>query len=51
MSDAVLFTVEEGLARLTLNRPASLNAFNAEVAYAWRDATPRPFRATTSVPS
>ncbi len=39
MSDAVLFTVEEGLARLTLNRPASLNAFNAEVAYAWRDAT------------
>lgn len=39
MSDAVLFTVDEGLARLTLNRPASLNAFNAEVAHAWRDAT------------
>lgn len=39
MSDAVLFTVDEGLARLTLNRPARLNAFNADLAHAWRDAT------------
>ncbi|MBT2484960.1 MULTISPECIES: enoyl-CoA hydratase/isomerase family protein [unclassified Microbacterium] len=39
MSDAVLFTVEEGMARLTLNRPARLNAFNADLAHAWKDAT------------
>lgn len=39
MSDAILFSVDEGLARLTLNRPARLNAFNAELAEAWRDAT------------
>ncbi|MBO0981782.1 enoyl-CoA hydratase/isomerase family protein [Microbacterium sp. SD291] len=39
MSDAILFAVEEGMARLTLNRPTRLNAFNAELAHAWRDAT------------
>lgn len=39
MSDAILFAVEEGMARLTLNRPTRLNAFNADLAYAWRDAT------------
>ncbi|MFS0911822.1 enoyl-CoA hydratase/isomerase family protein [Microbacterium sp. 179-I 3D2 NHS] len=39
MSDAVLFTVDEGMARLTLNRPSRLNAFNADLAHAWRDAT------------
>ncbi|MEJ1090707.1 enoyl-CoA hydratase/isomerase family protein [Microbacterium istanbulense] len=39
MSDAILFTIDEGMARLTLNRPARLNAFNAELAYAWREAT------------
>lgn len=39
MSDAILFSVEEGMARLTLNRPARLNAFNADLAHAWRDAT------------
>lgn len=39
MNDAILFAVEEGLARLTLNRPARLNAFNADLAHAWRDAT------------
>ena len=39
MSDVILFRVEEGMARLTLNRPARLNAFNAELAHAWRDAT------------
>lgn len=39
MSDAILFAVDEGMARLTLNRPARLNAFNSDLAHAWRDAT------------
>ncbi|MBN6190683.1 MULTISPECIES: enoyl-CoA hydratase/isomerase family protein [Microbacterium] len=39
MSEAILFAVDEGMARLTLNRPARLNAFNADLAHAWRDAT------------
>ncbi len=39
MSDAILFSVEDGLARLTLNRPARLNAFNAELAHAWAEVT------------
>ncbi|WP_309127601.1 enoyl-CoA hydratase/isomerase family protein [Microbacterium sp.] len=39
MSDPVLFTVEAGLARLTLNRPASLNAFDGDLAHAWRERT------------
>lgn len=39
MSDAILFSVDEGMARLTLNRPTRLNAFNADLAEAWRDAT------------
>lgn len=39
MTDSILLTVDEGLARLTLNRPASLNAFDQELAVAWRDAT------------
>lgn len=39
MSDAILFSVDDGLARLTLNRPTRLNAFNADLAHAWRDAT------------
>lgn len=38
MSDVILFGVDEGMARLTLNRPARLNAFNAELAHAWREA-------------
>ncbi|MGW8481899.1 enoyl-CoA hydratase/isomerase family protein [Microbacterium sp. NPDC055903] len=39
MSDPILLTVTDGLARLTLNRPERLNAFNAALAHAWRDAT------------
>lgn len=39
MSDVILFSVDEGMARLTLNRPARLNAFNADLAHAWRDVT------------
>lgn len=39
MNDAILFAVDGGLARLTLNRPTRLNAFNADLAHAWRDAT------------
>lgn len=39
MSDAILFSVTDGMARLTLNRPARLNAFNADLAHAWRDVT------------
>lgn len=39
MNDAILLAVDGGLARLTLNRPARLNAFNADLAHAWRDAT------------
>jgi 2-(1,2-epoxy-1,2-dihydrophenyl)acetyl-CoA isomerase len=39
MSDAILFAVDEGMARLTLNRPSRLNAFNLDLAHAWRDVT------------
>ncbi|MDT0156316.1 enoyl-CoA hydratase/isomerase family protein [Microbacterium sp. ARD32] len=39
MSESILLAVDDGLARLTLNRPASLNAFDADLAHAWRDAT------------
>lgn len=39
MTEPLLLTIDEGLARLTLNRPASLNAFDADLAHAWRDAT------------
>lgn len=39
MSEAILLSVSEGMARLTLNRPSRLNAFNADLAHAWRDAT------------
>lgn len=39
MSESVLFTVNGGVARLTLNRPARLNAINVDMAYAWRDVT------------
>lgn len=38
MSDSILISVEAGLARVTLNRPASLNAMDFEMAGRWRDA-------------
>lgn len=37
MNDTILLEVGDGLARLTLNRPASLNAVNAEMAARWRE--------------
>lgn len=39
MADPILFTCEDGLARLTLNRPERLNAFNAELATVWLSVT------------
>lgn len=37
MSDTILVTVEAGLARVTFNRPASLNAMDFEMGTRWRD--------------
>ncbi|MFT4231112.1 MAG: enoyl-CoA hydratase-related protein [Microbacterium sp.] len=37
--EPILFAVDDGLARLTLNRPARLNAFDADLARAWARAT------------
>lgn len=37
MSDSILFSVSDGLAHVTLNRPERLNAINADAAYRWRD--------------
>ncbi|GAA4896735.1 enoyl-CoA hydratase/isomerase family protein [Tessaracoccus lubricantis] len=39
MNEPLLVSVDDGLAHLTLNRPARLNAFNAEMAFAWERAT------------
>ncbi|MBS1907853.1 MAG: enoyl-CoA hydratase/isomerase family protein [Actinobacteria bacterium] len=39
MTDPLLYRVDDGLARITLNRPQRLNAFNADLAHAWADAT------------
>lgn len=38
MNDAVLLSVGDGIARITLNRPERLNAFDAETAEAWARA-------------
>ena len=37
MSDSILFEVADGLAHVTLNRPKSLNAIDADAAQRWRD--------------
>ncbi|MFT4305857.1 MAG: enoyl-CoA hydratase/isomerase family protein [Microbacterium sp.] len=37
MSDTILLEVRDGLARLTLNRPGSLNAVDVEMGIRWRD--------------
>lgn len=39
MSDPILLHIEAGLARITLNRPDRLNAFDADMAHAWAHAT------------
>lgn len=39
MSDPVLLTVDDGLARITLNRPERLNAFDLELSRAWARVT------------
>ncbi len=38
MSDPILLGVHDGLARLTLNRPQRLNAFNGDLAHAFTEA-------------
>ncbi|KIP53295.1 enoyl-CoA hydratase/isomerase family protein [Leucobacter komagatae] len=38
MTDAVLLTIDSGIARITLNRPERLNAFNDEMAEGWTRA-------------
>jgi 2-(1,2-epoxy-1,2-dihydrophenyl)acetyl-CoA isomerase len=37
VSDGILFEVRDGLAHLTLNRPKSLNAIDADAAQRWRE--------------
>ena len=39
MTTAVLLNIEDGIATITLNRPQSLNAFSAEMAEDWAEAT------------
>ena len=39
MPDPILLSVDDGLARVTLNRPARLNAFDADLAGAWESVT------------
>ena len=39
LTEPILLSIDDGLARITLNRPHRLNAFNAELAEAWREVT------------
>ncbi|WOQ69909.1 enoyl-CoA hydratase/isomerase family protein [Microbacterium limosum] len=39
MSETIRLAIADGLARITLNRPARLNAFDEEMAHAWERAT------------
>ena len=41
VTDTILFTVEDGLARLTLNRPESLNAMDFEMGRRWHELAGR----------
>lgn len=41
MSDSILFAVEDGLARVTFNRPASLNAMDFEMGQRWQELAHR----------
>lgn len=41
MSDPILLEIDAGLARITLNRPASLNAVDFEMGRRWRDLAQR----------
>lgn len=47
MSESILLRVEGGLARVTFNRPASLNAMDFDMAARWREVA----RAVTSDPA
>ncbi len=47
MSDSILLEASEGVARLTFNRPASLNAMDFEMGERWRDLA----RAVTGDPA
>lgn len=47
MSDSILLEIENGLARVTFNRPARLNAMDFEMGARWRDVA----RAVTSDPA
>lgn len=39
MTDPILFSVDDGLARITLNRPDRLNAFGPDLSHAWEAVT------------
>lgn len=39
MSEPILFRVDDGVGRITLNRPSRLNAFDEATAYAWQSIT------------
>ncbi|TPX00561.1 enoyl-CoA hydratase/isomerase family protein, partial [Schumannella luteola] len=39
MTEPILFSVDGGLARITLNRPERLNAFDETLAHAWAEVT------------
>ena len=39
MTDAILYEVVDGLARITLNKPDRLNAFGQELALEWERIT------------
>ena len=38
MSDALIYTIENGIARITLNRPEAFNAFDDKQSFELQDA-------------